>query len=87
MGVGDREYSEKVSAEIDGEVTRIMTEARGYAEKVLADHKVVFEAITKRLIEKETLEREEYEAILVAHGIPLKKKDIIDEMPGQVVAA
>ncbi len=72
MGVGDKEYSERVAAEIDGEVTRIMTEARKYAEDVLANNKKAFEAIAKRLIEVETIEREEYEAILVAQGISLK---------------
>lgn len=74
MGVSDKEYSEKVAAEIDSEVTRIMTEARGHAEKVLSDHKKVFETIAKRLIETETIEREEYETILIAHGISMKQK-------------
>ena len=73
-GVSDRDYSEKVAAEIDAEVSRIMTEARSIAEKVLADHKIAFEIVSKRLIERETIEREEYESLITAHGIPLKKK-------------
>jgi ATP-dependent Zn protease len=37
----------------------------------------VLDAIAKRLIEKETIEREEFESILVANSIELKqKKDI-----------
>ena len=79
MGVNDKEYSEKVAAEIDAEVTRIMTEAREHAIKVLNDHKKVFEIVAKRLIEKETIERNEYETIIVAQGIVLKKKP--DEFP------
>ncbi len=75
QGVGDREYSEKVAAEIDSEVSRIMTEARSVAEKVLAQNEKAFELITRRLVEKETIEREEYESIIVAQGIPLKKKE------------
>jgi cell division protease FtsH len=74
MGVEGKEYSDKVAAEIDSEVSRIMTEARGHAEKVLTDHKKAFEIIAKRLIEKETIERDEYETIIVANGIQLKKK-------------
>jgi len=74
MGVADREYSERVAAEIDGEVTRIMTEARTQAEQTLAAHKKAFEAVAKRLIDAETIEREEYEHIIVAAGIPLKKE-------------
>lgn len=72
-GVGDREYSENVASNIDSEVNRIMTEARKRAEDVLAEHKQAFEAVAKRLIEVETIEREEYETILVAQGISLKK--------------
>ncbi len=77
MGVGDREYSEKIAAEIDGEVTRIMTEARGHAEKVLGAHKKAFEAVAKTLIEKETIEREAYELLLAANGIIVKKEQKI----------
>jgi len=75
MGVSDHEYSDKVAADIDSEVSRIMTEAREVAKKTLVDNKKAFEAIAKRLIETETIEREEYEKILVAQGIFVKKKD------------
>ncbi|MBU6231890.1 MAG: ATP-dependent zinc metalloprotease FtsH [Patescibacteria group bacterium] len=81
MGVSDREYSEKVASEVDAEVARIMSEARVLADKTLTDHKKAFEAVAKRLIEKETIEREEYEQILVAHGIELKRKEVIEEKP------
>jgi cell division protease FtsH len=74
MGVSDREYSEKVASEIDGEVSRIMTEAREVAKKTLIDNTKAFEAIAKRLIEVETIEREEYETILLAQGIIVKKQ-------------
>jgi ATP-dependent Zn protease len=53
-----------------------MTEARTVAEKVLTQHEKAFELVTRRLVEKETIEREEYESIIVAQGIPLKKKEI-----------
>ena len=75
MGVSDREYSEKVAAEIDGEVTRIMTEARTLAEKTLGEHKGAFEVVAKRLVEKETIEREEYEALVLGQGIVVKKRN------------
>ncbi len=87
MGVNDREYSEKVASEIDGEITRIMSEARTLAVKTLTDNKKAFDAVAKRLIETETIEREEYEQIIVANGIPLKNKDIIGAVKGQVVKA
>lgn len=75
QGVSDRDYSEKVAAEVDAEVTRIMTEARTLAEQTLKEHEKAFEAVTQRLVEKETVERDEYEAIIAAHGIKIKKKE------------
>jgi ATP-dependent Zn protease len=51
-----------------------MTEARERAEKALAEHKKAFEAVSKRLVEVETIEREEYEGLIVANGIALKRE-------------
>ncbi len=76
-GVGDKEYSEEVGAHIDGEVSRIMKEALATAEEILTKHRSLLDAIAKRLIEVETIERDEFEQILIANGIvPKKKKDI-----------
>ena len=69
------EYSEKVSADIDSEVSRIMNEAYGRAEEVVAKYRPALDAIAKRLVEVETIERDEYEKIIIAHGIALKKKE------------
>lgn len=73
-GVEDKEYSEKVGADIDAEVSRIMSEAYAKAEDIVTTHRPTLDAIAKRLIDIETIERDEYESIIVAHGIPLKKK-------------
>lgn len=71
----DKEYSEAISAKIDAEVSRIINEGIKTATKVLEEHKKALLAITGKLIEVETLEQEEYEKILTAHGIELKKKE------------
>ncbi len=70
----NEDYSEKMGSIIDSEVDLIMKDALEKAEKTLKKHRKVLNAIAKRLIEVETIEREEYELILIAHGIPLKKK-------------
>jgi cell division protease FtsH len=74
MGVSDRDYSDKVAAEVDAEISRIMAEARKQAEDVLTKYKQAFEVVAKRLIETETIEREEYETLLAANGIVVKKQ-------------
>ena len=75
-GLEEREYSDHVGAEIDAEVSRIMGEALARANKVVTEHKEALEAIAKRLIEVETIEREEYEGIIKTHGIHPKKREI-----------
>lgn len=77
-GVSDKEFSQKMGDSIDSEVSKIMSEAHSRAEKILKDHKAALGAITQKLLEVETLEQEEYEKIIVAHGIMLKKKKDIE---------
>jgi cell division protease FtsH len=76
QGVDSKDYSETTSTLIDTEVQRIMKEALERAREVLILHRPILEVIAKKLIEVETLEQPEYEAILSAHGIPLKKLEI-----------
>lgn len=73
-GVEDGEYSERVSAIIDEEVKKIIENGIAKATEIVTTHRPLLEAITKRLIEVETIERDEYESIIVAHGVQPKKK-------------
>mgnify|MGYP003393309191 CR=1 FL=1 len=77
MGVGDKDYSEKVGALIDAEVSDIMNEAMRKVEKIIKENRKALDAIAMKLIEVETSEQKEFEDILIANGItPKKKKDI-----------
>jgi cell division protease FtsH len=80
-GVEDKAYSEKVSGEIDAEVKKIIDEAYEKATKILTDHRKLLDAIAHRLVEVETIERDEFENMLVAHGITPKKKKDIEHAP------
>jgi cell division protease FtsH len=80
-GVEGSEYSEKVSSEIDTEVKKIIDEAYQKAEKIIIEHRKTLNAIAERLVEVETIEREEFENILIAHGITPKKKQDIEHQP------
>jgi len=77
-GVNGREHSEKISAEVDAEVKQIIDGAYAIAEGILTHHRNVLEAIAVRLIEKETLERPEFEDMLREHNIPVKEKQDIE---------
>ncbi len=58
-----RNYGEEVAEEIDSEVQRIIGEAYGQAKRVLTDYRDKLDAIAHRLIEIETLDRAEFEAL------------------------
>jgi len=72
-GMEDHEYSERIGSEIDGEVQRIMADAYKRAEKVVKEHRKALDVIAMRLVETETIERDEFEKILIANGIIPKK--------------
>ncbi|MEK7572646.1 MAG: ATP-dependent zinc metalloprotease FtsH [Patescibacteria group bacterium] len=71
----DKAYSETVATKIDSEVSKIINNGIESAKKVLAEHKKALDAIAKKLIEVETLEQEEYDKLIIAHGIIPKKKE------------
>lgn len=61
-----RDYSEQVATAIDKEVSNFLQRAQAVAKRVVMKKKVQIEKIVAALLEKETLEREEFEALLAA---------------------
>lgn len=80
-GMESGEMSEEVAAEIDDEVQKIVGESYKKAEDVITKHRKALDGIAKQLIEVETIEREEFEKILIANGIVPKKKEDIEHAP------
>lgn len=72
-----KDYSSKVAADIDSEIKRIVEEGKERAREIIKTHRKVLDAIAKKLLEVEILERKEYEELLKANGIDIEpKKDI-----------
>ncbi|MFH1508658.1 MAG: ATP-dependent zinc metalloprotease FtsH [bacterium] len=59
-----RNYSEEVASNIDKEINILIQGALHKAEKIIKKHGDILENIVKELLEKETLERKEFEAIV-----------------------
>lgn len=59
-----RNYSEKIAERIDEEVDVIIRGAQKQAEIILIKHKDLLEKVGKDLVEKETIEREEFEKLI-----------------------
>jgi cell division protease FtsH len=58
------DYSEEVARQIDEEIRRIIEDAHERARQVLRDHREQLDRIATILIQRETIEREEFEALL-----------------------
>lgn len=67
----DRGYSPQVAKAIDEEVAQIVATAKEKAREILTTYKTALEQISLRLVEVETMERDEYEALLKQHGVPI----------------
>lgn len=59
-----RNYSEAVATKIDKEIEKIIREAEKRAAQIVKGKKNLLEKIAKTLIEKETIEREEFEKLM-----------------------
>lgn len=69
----EKNYSEKVAAEIDKEIKRFIEEAEKKSFGILLKKKDILEKIAKTLIEKETIEKQEFEQ-LMKYSVPQKPK-------------
>ncbi|MCX6759207.1 MAG: ATP-dependent zinc metalloprotease FtsH [Candidatus Nealsonbacteria bacterium] len=67
-----RNYSEKIASQIDKEVKKFIKDAENQARKILTKKKRLLEKIAKTLIEKETIEREEFENLIKPPSSKLK---------------
>jgi len=72
-----RDYSEAVAERIDQEVRRLVSEAYDEARQILTQYRQELDAIANKLLEVETLSREEFEAIFPP---PVPKKSGIPAM-------
>jgi cell division protease FtsH len=68
--VESRNYSDEIAYEIDKEVRRIIDECYSGARQVLTEHKEVLERVAKALLERESLESDELDALIAGQPLP-----------------
>lgn len=68
----DRGYSQQIAKAIDDEVAKIIEQGKEKAREILEKHRTALDVISKKLVEVETLEREEYEVLLKAQGVEIQ---------------
>jgi cell division protease FtsH len=62
------DYSEEVAREIDDEVRRIIEEAHDHATRVLKQHSDQLHKISAILIERETIDKDQFERLLAGES-------------------
>src|SRR5207245_439957 len=77
------EYSEEIAREIDDEIRRIIEEAHDTATQVLREHMEELHRISMILIERETIDKEQFERLLAGE---LEEAVFPDEAPEAVPA-
>jgi len=60
----EKNYSESTADKIDREVSRFISDAFDTAEKIIKEKKDILEKIAKTLLEKETIEQEEFNELI-----------------------
>jgi cell division protease FtsH len=80
----DRNYSEDVAETIDREVKKIIDDGLLRAETLILENRAKVEEITRVLLERETLEREEFETLIFG-AKPETAKTVNNEPPAQTI--
>jgi cell division protease FtsH len=62
------DYSDEIAREIDDEIRRIVEAAHRRAIDLLTEHRQALEAISQILVRRETIEKEEFEALLAGRS-------------------
>jgi len=70
----DRNYSEEVAKAIDEEVRMIMDDCYSRARKILEDNRETMDRIVAVIRERETIEREEFEALMKG-AVPVQPRE------------
>ncbi|MCC6442495.1 MAG: ATP-dependent zinc metalloprotease FtsH [Armatimonadetes bacterium] len=66
----DRNFSEQIASVIDEEVRKIIDDCYEQAEKVLLDNREKMDEIVQVLLEKESIEQAEFEALMAGSKLP-----------------
>ncbi len=79
-----RDFSEQTALDIDVEVRRIVDENYQRARQILSEHNAILEKIAHSLLEHETLDRKDVDAIIdeLAPGLLSSLGKAIDKRPG-----
>ena len=72
-----KDYSERTAQEIDAEVRRIVNEQYARGRAMLEEHRATLDALAEALLDRETLDRAEIEAVIDGRELPPRQRVIL----------
>ncbi len=77
------DYSEEIAREIDDEIRRVIEEAHDRARKVLAEHMEQLHQLSELLIERETIDKDQFERLLAGESADTVFPEAEKEAPAE----
>ncbi|MDZ7963880.1 MAG: ATP-dependent zinc metalloprotease FtsH2 [Nostoc sp. DedSLP03] len=74
------EYSESIASRIDGQVKEIVEQCYDNAKKIIRDHRTVTDRLVDLLIEKETIDGEEFRQIVAEYTEVPEKQQYVPQL-------
>jgi cell division protease FtsH len=75
LGMTDKHYSEETAKLVDEELSRLMNEAFKKAKNILEKNRPALDALAKKLMEQESIEKQEFEKMMQFFGFKPKTAD------------
>jgi cell division protease FtsH len=76
------DYSEEIAREIDDEIRRVIEEGHETAHRVLTEHMDDLHRISQILIERETIDKEQFERLLAGEGeADVFPEEVVEKQP------
>jgi cell division protease FtsH len=73
-GVGERlPYSEQTAQGIDMEIETLLRDAQERVRQTLQEKRVLLDAVAHALLERESLDRAAFDAIIREHSVPVRR--------------
>jgi cell division protease FtsH len=82
-----RDYSEAIANQIDDEVRSFVFEGHNEAKRLLGEHRDVLDRLAEALLERETIDGEEVDALVAGRELPEREKVIIPSYSDREKAA
>ncbi len=80
----ERDYSDSTADEIDKKVSEYIESARETARNILTQHRETLDTIATTLLEKETIEKDEFAAIIAGTPLPSDaEEEEVSEVPSE----